>query len=71
MKKAALLFCLYFTITAFCSKDVTVYICGPQGAKKYHYSEDCRGLRACKHEVFKVTKSKAESYGLTLCGWED
>jgi hypothetical protein len=71
MKKTALLFCLYFTITAFCSKDAAVYICGPQGAKKYHYSENCRGLSACKHEVFKVTKSKAESYGLTLCGWED
>lgn len=71
MKKAAILFCLYFAITSFCNKDKTVYICGSQGAKRYHYSENCRGLDACKHQVFKVSKSKAQTYGLTLCGWED
>jgi hypothetical protein len=48
-----------------------VYICGTKGAKKYHYSEHCRGLNACKHEITKTTRSKAEELGLTLCGWED
>jgi hypothetical protein len=48
-----------------------VYICGPKGAKKYHYSKTCRGLSACKHEVIKKSKSDAQDLGLTLCGWED
>ena len=49
----------------------TVYICGPTGAKKYHYSETCRGLSNCKHEVVKKTLKEAQSLGLTICGWED
>jgi hypothetical protein len=48
-----------------------VYICGTTGAKKYHYSENCRGLNACKHEIVTVALSEAQGYGLTLCGWED
>jgi hypothetical protein len=48
-----------------------VYICGPTGAKKYHYNENCRGLTACRHVLTKVTLSQAQGYGLTLCGWED
>lgn len=56
---------------AFNVTKVDVYICGPSGAKKYHYSETCRGLGNCKHEVVKKTLPEAQSLGLTLCGWED
>jgi hypothetical protein len=53
------------------SRNESVYICGASGAKKYHYSETCRGLSNCKHEVVKKTLKEAQSLGLTICGWED
>ena len=71
MIRKILVLAIFFIVTSFSSVDDTVYICGPQGAKKYHYSETCRGLNACSHEIVKISKSKAQSYGLTLCGWED
>lgn len=70
MKKIFFLI-LFFILTAFNVADNTVYICGSAGAKKYHYKESCRGFNACKHEIIKTTKAKAEEIGLTLCGWED
>lgn len=51
--------------------DINVYICGPTGAKKYHFTNSCRGLSNCKHELKKVSLKQAHDYGLTLCGWED
>ncbi len=48
-----------------------VYICGPNGAERYHLVKNCRGLSNCKHDVYKVTLSSAKSKKLTLCGWED
>jgi hypothetical protein len=65
-----LLLLLVFTLTSF-TTETKVFICGPRGAKKYHYSEDCRGLGNCKHQITKVTLSEAKGYGLDLCGWED
>jgi hypothetical protein len=62
---------LFVFLSSFHSVETKVYICGPKGAKKYHYSESCRGLTACKHEIVKTSLSQAQSYGLTLCGWED
>lgn len=62
---------LFITPTSFSSLESNVYICGPSGAKKYHYQDSCRGLSACKHEITKVTLKQAQGYGLTLCGWED
>ncbi|SCY83965.1 hypothetical protein [Flavobacterium caeni] len=61
---------LLITLTSF-RAETQVFICGPAGAKKYHYTANCRGLSACKHGTFEVPKSKAESLGLSLCGWED
>jgi hypothetical protein len=57
--------------TTFSITETKVYMCGITGAKKYHYSENCRGLNACKHEIVKATLSEAQGYGLKLCGWED
>lgn len=62
---------LLFILTSFSVSETNVYICGPYGAKKYHYKENCRGLSACKHEIIKTTKSNAESLRLSLCGWEE
>ncbi|RUT71343.1 hypothetical protein D0817_05560 [Flavobacterium cupreum] len=69
MKYAPLL--LLILLTSFHPVETKVYICGPVGAKKYHYKENCRGLTACRHELTKVSVSQAQGYGLTLCGWED
>jgi hypothetical protein len=71
MLKKVFILGVVITLTSFDVKDSTVYICGPQGAKKYHYSESCRGLSNCQHVVSKVTLSQAREYGLGLCGWED
>jgi len=60
-----------FIMTSFSIEDKEVYLCGPKGAKKYHYTKSCRGLSNCKHEITKQKLSEAEAFGLTLCGWED
>ncbi|SHN20437.1 hypothetical protein SAMN05216269_12213 [Flavobacterium xinjiangense] len=70
MKFIALIL-LLVTLTSFHVEKTDVYICGPRGAKKYHYNENCRGLSACKHDILKTSLSQAQNYGLTLCGWED
>lgn len=70
MKKLFFLL-LILTLTSFTTTEKNAYICGSKGASKYHYSETCRGLNACKHEVVKKTVKEAKELGLTLCGWED
>jgi hypothetical protein len=62
---------LLILLCSFSTVETSVYICGPTGAKKYHYKEHCRGLTACRHELTRVSLSQAQGYGLTLCGWED
>ncbi len=47
-----------------------VYVCNSPGARKFHYSSGCRGLRNCTYKVIKKTKKQAEKEGKTLCGWE-
>lgn len=70
MKKLVLV-SFILLLTSFNSIESDVYICGSKGAKKYHYSKTCRGLGNCKHVIKQVTLKEAESFGLTLCGWED
>jgi hypothetical protein len=70
MFKKSLTLILFFNLTTYNKNGSTVYICGPKGANKYHYSISCRGFSACKHEIVEVSKDKAKSFGLTLCGWE-
>ncbi len=65
------LFLLFVFFTSFTPPQTTVYICGPTGAKKYHYSQTCRGLSSCNHETVKTSLKQAQGLGLTLCGWED
>ena len=61
----------FLLFTSFNSMESDVYICGPKGAKKYHFSKTCRGLGNCNDVIKQVTIKEAESFGLTLCGWED
>ena len=67
----AIVILLFIFISSFHPIETKIYICGPRGAKKCHYTENCRGLSACKHEIVKTSLSQAQNYELTLCGWED
>lgn len=58
-------------LTSFSKVEDDVYICGSKVATKYHYSETCRGLNACKHQIVKVTLKEVKNIKLTLCGCED
>jgi hypothetical protein len=69
MKLIAILY--FFTLSANSFIETKVYICGSAGAKKYHYSESCRGLNACKDQTAQISLKEAQDKGLTLCGWED
>ena len=71
MKKLLPLFLLLFLTTSVKPIESEVYICGPKGAKRYHYSKTCRGLSNCQHGLYKKTLTDAKSLGLTLCRWED
>lgn len=52
--------------------ETKVYICDSEGATKYHYKKDCRGLNNCKHTIRYVSLDDAKKKGKkTLCGWED
>ncbi len=64
---------LLITLTSFCKTEVAndVYICGENGAKRFHFTKNCKGLSNCKRGIYKVALSDAKSKGLTLCGWED
>lgn len=66
-----LLILLLIVLTSFTPKETYVYICKSKGGKKYHYTEDCKGLKACKHTIEKLTLKEAKAIGKTLCGYED
>ena len=46
----------------------TVMICVSSTAHKYH-AKRCRGVKACTHEIKKVTLAEAEDLGKTPCGF--
>lgn len=62
---------LFILLTSLDMPETNVFICGSTGVKKYHYNENCRGLRSCSHNVVKTSLKQAKGLGLTLCGWED
>lgn len=70
MKKLFLLAVL-FLLTGFSKIVSAVYICDSKGGKKYHYTQNCRGLSPCKSRIVSTTRESAIASGLTLCGWED
>lgn len=70
--KTILTFLTVIFLTSFSTlEDEDVYLCGTEGAKKYHLSKSCRGLSGCKHEITKKKLSEAKELGLKLCAWED
>ncbi|MAN27919.1 MAG: hypothetical protein CMH15_08625 [Mesonia sp.] len=56
---------------ALVSSEKSVFICDSQTAKKYHYTNDCRGLNACKACIKKISLEDAKKLKRSLCGWED
>lgn len=70
MKKILLIF-ISFLLLSFNQNAQKVFICDSSGAKKYHYSETCRGLNPCKHQIIKIAIEDAKAKKLTLCGWEE
>ena len=49
------------------SVQSTVYICLSKDAKKYHFSQSCRGLQKCTHTIKKTTVEDAQNRGYTAC----
>lgn len=70
MKKLILII-VAFTCLSFNNGENKVFKCNSENAKKYHFSEICRGLNAYKQEIIKISLNKAKAEGLTLCKWED
>lgn len=44
-----------------------VYICTGPKSKKYHRSEQCRGLDKCSSSISAVSVAEAKSMGRTPC----
>ncbi|MCE3228501.1 MAG: hypothetical protein K0S32_3052 [Bacteroidetes bacterium] len=48
--------------------ETSVYICDSESAYAYHGKSTCGGLKRCKQEVLKVTKTDAvNKYGRQAC----
>lgn len=45
----------------------TVYICTGPKARKYHSSQNCRGLNRCSGSIKSLSVSVAQSKGFTPC----
>ncbi|MBS1646052.1 MAG: hypothetical protein JST67_01790 [Bacteroidetes bacterium] len=49
-----------------------VWICGPHGAKRFHFDKNCQGLKSCTRDLYKVSLREAQAgLALTICGYED
>lgn len=49
------------------SKDVYVYVCTGPSSKRYHKTNNCKGLNSCSKEVKKVTIEQAKEMKRTPC----
>ena len=64
----ALMLCS-FTFVQDQSKSSKVYICtGPQ-SKRYHITQNCRGLSKCSGTIKTITLEDAQKMGRTPCGY--
>lgn len=52
------------------AEDAVVFVCKSAGAKRYHFKNNCRGLKRCKYQIEQSSLANAENIGLTLCGYE-
>ncbi len=69
MKSVLFLFLLSGSIACNTASTV-VYLCDSTAARRYHYRQDCRGLKNCGYQVREATIDEAREKGKTLCGWE-
>lgn len=49
------------------TKEPIVYICNGSSSKRYHATDECRGLCNCRGGVKAVMLSQAEKMGRTPC----
>lgn len=42
----------------------------PNSGSKYHYDQNCRGLRRANGNIQQISEQQAKSEGYTLCGFE-
>jgi len=68
MKKLILIALLCFPLLSM-TTDTQVYICTGKYAKSYHATTSCRGMKACKGEIKKVSLSEAQKAGRKPCGY--
>jgi hypothetical protein len=61
----------FLLLTGFSCNVRWVYICDSPYARRYHYKEDCRGLKRCDHQIIKITLDEAEKRSLTPCHLEE
>lgn len=64
---SSLLFCFSSSKTA----TTYVYYCDSPNGKKYHFTESCKGLQKCTHDIVKTTLTDAKQRKLTVCLFED
>ena len=69
MKTGLLIFGLFSFL--FSLTNTKVYLCDSKNGKKFHYKKDCRGLKACTHEIILVDIITAKRKGKTICGFEN
>ena len=67
MKVKVAIATLAIAMMSFSGSANYVYICTGGSAKKYHATQNCRGLNRCKGEVVKVSVEDAKSKGRTAC----
>ncbi|WP_162817861.1 hypothetical protein U0035_21330 [Niabella yanshanensis] len=48
----------------------TVFVCGSQLGKRYHLTDQCRGLSNCNYHIIPITLDSAIQQHKTLCKWE-
>jgi len=59
---------LLFTCFAFAKPASTVFICDSKGAKAYHSSKTCSGIKKCTHEIREITlKEATDIYNRVAC----
>ena len=81
MNKLLLLLLCAFTLTCACNGNTSktsskneyttdedkVYICTGGSSKRYHATDNCRGLGNCSGEIIDITIDEAEGLGRTPC----
>lgn len=53
-------------ISSFAMSD-TVWVCTSSGAKRFHASDSCGGIRSCGETILQVTRDEAERGHRTYC----